>query len=174
MTSYTIPARAVRVLILVFAFVAAAAFTSRADKAPDSISTIQAHLPDSLSLGGKVVYVDFWASWCTPCRHSFPWMQEMYDKYRKQGFEIIAVDVDKDHSSAMDFLQDTKVSFPIIFDSTGSLAKQFKLETMPTSFVFGRDGRLLARNAGFRQEETDSLDFAIAKLLIEGGKSEAR
>jgi thiol-disulfide isomerase/thioredoxin len=169
-TSYTLPAQATRVSILISIIIAAAAFTSRADKAPDSINTIQSLLPDSVSLNNKVVYVDFWASWCTPCRHSFPWMQEMYDKYHGRGLEIVAVNVDKDHGAAMDFLHDTKVTFPIVFDSTGQVAKEFKLEAMPTSFVFSRDGRMVTRNRGFRQEETDSLDYALSQLLVEGRK----
>jgi len=157
-------------LISVFALLSLNAMTvaSVNTTAPDSISVIQATLPDSVSLSGKVVYVDFFASWCAPCQRSFPWMRELYKKYHTQGLEIIAIDVDKDHSAALQFLKENPVAFPILFDSTGNLAKQFKLKAMPMSFVYGRDGKLFSRNQGFRPEDADSVSQTILQLLNKG------
>ncbi|MEZ5358880.1 MAG: TlpA disulfide reductase family protein [Candidatus Zixiibacteriota bacterium] len=132
---------------------------------PDSIDAVQALLPDSVSLAGKVVYVDFWASWCVPCRHSFPWMQKIYEKYHDKGLEIIAVNVDKEFKAAGKFLQDTKPTFQIVYDSTGTLAEQYSLEVMPTSFIYDRTGKLVSSERGFRDYKADSLDTAILELL---------
>jgi cytochrome c biogenesis protein CcmG/thiol:disulfide interchange protein DsbE len=169
MTFLSPPVVTARLSILILFFIFIGAASSPAEDIPDSLDVIRANLPDSVSLDGKVVYVDFWASWCMPCRLSFPWMQKLYTKYHNKGLEIVAVGVDKEHRSALKFLDDTKPTFPIIFDSTGSLAKRYELEAMPSSFVYGRDGRLRARNRGFRQEEADSLDKAILELLNERG-----
>ena len=161
--------KAARLIILVLLALAVIAGSARAKDVPDSINTIQSILPDSISTNGKVVYVDFWASWCVPCRHSFPWMQTLYSKYHDTGLEIIAVNVDKDHKAAMDFITGAKITFPVVFDSTGILAEQYGLEAMPTSFIYGRDGRLKSQHLGFWQEKADSLDTAIAQLLNEKG-----
>jgi cytochrome c biogenesis protein CcmG/thiol:disulfide interchange protein DsbE len=139
--------------------------SSLAAATPDSSTAVQAMLPDSLSLKGKVVYVDFWASWCVPCRQSFPWMQKMHEKYQADGLEVVAVNVDKNRSSADKFLDQHKVTFPVVFDSSKSMAKLYQLDAMPSSFLYGRDGSLVARYQGFREEETDSLDAAIRGLL---------
>jgi cytochrome c biogenesis protein CcmG/thiol:disulfide interchange protein DsbE len=168
MTTCTLLTRAGRCSALVLFFLATVTVTSQAAGAPDSTTAIQARLPDSLSIEGKVVYVDFWASWCGPCRQSFPWMQALFSRYQKQGLEVVAVGVDKDHRKALDFLKDTKATFPVIFDSTGSLAKKYGLEAMPTSFVYGRNGRLVAVHQGFDADMTDSLEHVILQLLNEG------
>jgi len=135
--------------------------------APQATDLVKPYLPDSLSLDGKVVYVDFWASWCVPCRQSFPWIEEQYDLYHKRGFEVVAVNVDTDHEAALKFLEATMATFPVIFDSTGSIAEQLGLQAMPTSYLYGRDGRLVSEHLGFRPEETDSLESVIFQLLEE-------
>ena len=168
MTSYSRPKSAVRLSALLILISLSTVFTSEAKQAPDSIDVIQSLVPDSLNLDGKIVYVDFWASWCGPCRLSFPWMQALYNKYHKGGFEIVAVNVDKDHKAALEFMKDMQASFPVVFDSTGSLAKRYGVDAMPSSFIYGRDGRLVATHQGFAQDKTDSLDYDILQLLNKG------
>lgn len=165
MAIYATSVKATRFLFLILLILTVAAGVSHAKNPPDSIGAIKAVLPDSISLEGKVVYVDFWASWCVPCRHSFPWMQDLYEKYRQNGFEIVAVGVDKDHQSALKFLGEIHPAFTVVFDSTGDLAKRFGLDAMPTSFIYNRNGRLALQNRGFRQDEADSLDGVISRLL---------
>ena len=167
MAIYATSVKTARLLFIILLVSICATGISHAKNPPDSIDAIRAILPDSTALDGKVVYVDFWASWCVPCRHSFPWMQDLYERYRQKGFEIVAVGVDKDHKAALKFLGDIDPSFTVVFDSTGDLAKRYGLDAMPTSFVYGRDGRLALQNRGFRQEETDSLDRTISRLLNE-------
>ena len=92
-------------------------------------------------LKGKVVYLDFWASWCGPCRDSFPWMEAMHKKYAAQGLEIIAVNLDQEPELAQKFLKQYAPDFRIEYDAKGEMAGQFGVDTMPTSFVIGRDGK---------------------------------
>ena len=116
-------------------------------------------------LKGKVVYLDFWASWCLPCQLSFPWMHDIKRDYAEQGFEIIAVNLDKDKSLAEAFLKEMDVNFPVAYDESGSTASQYKLKGMPSSYLIGRDGRVYASHIGFREEDKVQLEQAIQGLL---------
>lgn len=136
--------------------------------APPTIAAVSAVAGDSIPLTGHVVYLDFWASWCVPCRSSFPWMAGLLARYRDRGLEVVTVDLDKDPAAARRFLAATNSSLPVIPDPKGRLAEEFHLRAMPTSFVFGRDGRIRARHEGFYPEDTDSLESRIAGLLGEG------
>ena len=156
------PVRSLIIILVIFIITLPATY---AGESTDSVNSIKEALPDSIALDGKVVYVDFWASWCVPCRQSFPWMQTIYDKYHSEGLEIIAVNVDKDHAAAMKFLGEHKAGFPILFDSTGSLAKLHELEAMPTSLIYDRDGHLVQRNQGFRQAEAEGVERTLQTLL---------
>ncbi len=89
-------------------------------------------------------------------------------EYHKSGFEIIAVNVDKDHKAALEFMKNMHASFPKVFDSTGNLAKRYGLDAMPSSFVYGRDGRLVATHQGFVQDKADSIEYDIFQLLNKG------
>ena len=114
---------------------------------------------------GKVVIVDFWASWCVPCRRSFPWMNEMVAKYADQGLVVIAVNLDKEREAADAFLSEVPAEFEIRFDPDASLAEEFGVEAMPNSFVFGRDGELVARHLGFKVKKQDEYEAVLVKAL---------
>lgn len=114
---------------------------------------------------GKVVLVDFWASWCEPCRQSFPWMQAMQQKYADQGLVIIAVNVDREPAKAAAFLQAHPANFAIRYDPEGRLAKQFNVQGMPSSFVLGRDGKPAAKHQGFFQAKQASYEAELVRLL---------
>jgi thiol-disulfide isomerase/thioredoxin len=135
--------------------------------APKSLQLIVSALTDSTQLTDKVVYVDFWASWCVPCRISFPWLKQLQDNYRSQGLQVVAVNLDKDHKAAQAFLTEMKVPFTVIFDSTGSIAKSYQLQVMPMSFLYGRDGKLRTNHEGFQAKDTLELNALITKLLAE-------
>lgn len=135
---------------------------------PEKLDHLTVALPDSLSLEGKVVYVDFWASWCPPCRQSFPWMKALEGKHSNDSLLIVAVNLDKEHAAAEKFLKETSVPFTIIFDSSGYLAEKYELQAIPTSFLYGHDGILRSTHQGFRAEDTLALDSLIVSLLKEG------
>lgn len=114
---------------------------------------------------GKVVYLDFWASWCKPCQKSFPWLYDIKQSYANQGFEVIAVNLDKDRKLADAFLQELKVNFLVAFDESGKSAADFKLKGMPSSYLIGRDGKVYASHIGFREDDKAMLEQAIKTLL---------
>lgn len=122
---------------------------------------------DSLVSGhaGKVVIVDFWASWCGPCRRSFPWMNAMIEKYADDGLVIVAVNLDKDRAAADTFLAEIPARFEIEFDPEASIAQEYGVEAMPSSFVFGRDGELVARHLGFKIKKQDEYEAVLVELL---------
>jgi len=117
------------------------------------------------ALKGKVVYVDFWASWCVPCRHSFPWMNRMQSRFGQEGFVILAVDVDRVHTDAEQFLRDHAPNFRIVFDPEGRLAEQFGVKGMPSSILIDRAGEVRSRHEGFRLKERDALERQIESLM---------
>ena len=116
-------------------------------------------------LKGKVVYVDFWASWCGPCKQSFPFMNELQSKYRAEGFEIVAVNLDAKRDDADKFLAEVPARFTVAFDAKGESAKRFDVKGMPSSYLIGRDGKVVALHKGFKEEDRKALDAGIAQAL---------
>lgn len=136
-------------------------------KTPETILAVDSALSDSTVLTGKVVYVDFWASWCVPCRKSYPWMKGLYARYHEAGLEIVTINLDKEKAPAEKFLAEVKTNLPVIYDPKGSLAKLYELKVMPSSFVYGRDGLLKLQHEGFQPSDGPDLDSTIAGLLKE-------
>jgi len=123
---------------------------------------------NALNLGdyqGKVVVLDFWASWCVPCRRSFPWMNEMQHKYADDGLVVIAVNLDNQASDAEAFLQHYPADFAVYYDHERQLAGQYGVEAMPSSFLVGRDGTVVERHLGFQSGKTEDYEAAIVALL---------
>lgn len=113
---------------------------------------------------GKVVVVDFWASWCTPCRRSFPWLNEIQSKYRDQVV-VIGVNVDRNQADAAQFLRDVPATFSMIYDPAGKLASHYEVPGMPSSFIFDAQGKLVARHIGFRSTDSEAREQEIRELL---------
>jgi cytochrome c biogenesis protein CcmG, thiol:disulfide interchange protein DsbE len=113
---------------------------------------------------GKVVYLDFWASWCAPCLQSFPWMTEVQRIYGRQ-LVIVAVNVDHDRNQAQAFLRDKLVNFRIVYDPDGVIAKQYAIKDMPTSILIGPDGRTRYVHSGFYINRETEYASHIAELL---------
>ena len=106
------------------------------------------------SLKGKVVIVDFWASWCGPCKDSFPVMEELQAKYGKKGLVILAVNLDEDRATMEDFLKKHPVSFTVVRDAAKKLVARASIKSMPTSFVVSPDGKVASVHKGFHGAET--------------------
>lgn len=116
---------------------------------------------------GKIIYLDFWASWCGPCRQSFPWMNALHEKYGSKGLEIIAVNLDSKESDARQFLAEHPAKFTIAFDPVGVTPRKYDVKGMPTSYLIDREGRLLMIHSGFNDKAGKSLEMAIRNLMEE-------
>lgn len=118
-------------------------------------------------LHGKVVLLDFWASWCSPCLRSFPWMNDLQQKHAGEGLVVVAVNLDQDRALADGFLDKVPAQFRVEYDGTGDLARQFGVKAMPTSFLIDRAGKVRARHAGFREKQRHEREQQIEQLLKE-------
>lgn len=116
---------------------------------------------------GKVVYLDFWASWCAPCRRSFPWLDALERKHGAEGFVVIAVNVDTERALAAGFLEQVPVGFKVAYDPKGELAARWQLLGMPSSFLIDRSGKVRSTHQGFRKGDEALREAEIVKLLAE-------
>ena len=122
-------------------------------------SSLGARLSD---LKGRHVYLDFWASWCGPCRLSFPWMADMQRQYGSRGLQVLAINLDAKRADADAFLAKSPAGFALVFDAKGESARRMGVKGMPTSLLIGPDGKVVFVHQGFRLDERAALE---AKLL---------
>lgn len=116
---------------------------------------------------GKVVYLDFWASWCSPCLQSFPWMKTMQESYGAEGLVILAVNVDRQREAADTFLSRTSPNFKVIYDAENKLFEHYQLIGMPTALLFDRQGVLRTRHVGWHADKRADYEAEIRSLLRE-------
>ena len=123
------------------------------DPLPDLTAfKLEGKLPDSLK--DKVVMLDFWASWCDPCKASFPVMEQLHQKYGPQGLIILAVNVDENKSDMADFLKRNATTFTVVRDAAQKLVEKAGIATMPSTFLIDRQGKVRFTHSGFRGAET--------------------
>ena len=125
---------------------------------------LEGKLPDSLK--GKVVMIDFWASWCGPCKQSFPAMEELHQRYQDKGLVIIAINVDEKGSDMEAFLKNNAATFAVVRDAGQKLVEQAGIATMPSSFLIDREGKVRFMHTGFRGAETKKKYEEEIQLLL--------
>ena len=116
----------------------------------------------------SVVLVDFWASWCVPCRHSLPWLNAMQEKYGDQGLQIVTINLDKKPAAAQKMAATLAPRIGQFSDPEGTLAAHYDLEGMPSSYLYDRSGQLIASYVGFLKADGDKHEAEIQAAL--GGK----
>lgn len=114
---------------------------------------------------GQIVYLDFWASWCQPCRKSFTWMNKMQSLYGAEGFTVIAINLDESRQKANKFLQQIPANFDIAFDPRGDTAESYKVKAMPSSYLIDKRGNVIHANLGFRGNDEEKLEAKIRGLI---------
>jgi thiol-disulfide isomerase/thioredoxin len=146
--------------IFATAVVAALVFSGPAFSAEDALDLTQHQ--------GKVVVLDFWASWCVPCRRSFPWWNTMQAKYADDGLVIIGVNLDNDSQDAATFLEEYSADFSIHYDIDKSLAKEYGVQAMPSTYILGRDGKVFATHFGFKVKQQEEYESVLVNALKAG------
>ena len=116
-------------------------------------------------LRGQVVYVDFWASWCGPCRRSFPWMNELQRRYGDRGLTIVAINVDKNAADAARFLERNPAMFAVAYDQAGGTPSAYAVREMPSSYLIDSRGKVVEVEHGFHEERKGSLEQRVQALL---------
>ena len=117
------------------------------------------------TLRGKVVLVNFWASWCPPCRDELPELQKMHTAYQEQGFEVVGINIDTQRDNATEFIKRYNVTFPVLFDPQQSVIRQFGAKAMPTSYLVNRDGVIQQVFHGYSAQKRTRIEQAITALL---------
>jgi thiol-disulfide isomerase/thioredoxin len=122
------------------------------------------HPKDAL---GRVLVLDFWATWCAPCKASFPKVDAIYEKHKAQGLQVVGVNEDEDHGKVQPFLDEVKPSFLIGFDDAGRGAEAFGVETMPSSFILDRRGVIRYAHSGYHPDDAATIEAEVEELLAE-------
>ena len=121
----------------------------------------------SISKPGKVVYVDFWASWCAPCAKSMPFLNELHEQLSSKGLDVLGINLDENKADGLKFLEKVSVVFPMATNPDSQCAATFGVQTMPTSYIFDKKGKLRYIELGFFSENKNELRQKIEKLLAE-------
>ena len=163
-------------MVATISFYASAYATERGDVAPgfelpalsgdrlsdDRLSDRIVALAD---YAGKVVYIDFWAAWCAPCRDALPLLDQLHRTLVDRDFEVLAVNLDEDPGDGSRFLVTYPVGYTVLSDPTGRVAKRYSLKTMPTSFLVDRSGVVRYVHKGFHAADIEKIRSRILREL---------
>ncbi len=132
--------------------------------APDfTLSSLQGEEIRLSEMRGQVVLVNFWATWCPPCRFEMPAMQEVYETYRKRGFVILAVNFKEDEAQVRSFVDEFRLTFPVLLDKSGNVAAQYRVVGLPSSYFVDAKGRVQAVRVGAMDKEY--METQVRRLL---------
>ena len=149
-------------------FVASAAIPAISPSAAAPDFTLRTMNGPNLRLAeqrGRVVMVNFWATWCGPCRQEMPQLDRLYQKYKSSGFVLLGVNVDDDVRKAADVAGKLGVSFPVLLDTDKAVSKLYDLSTMPSTVLIDRDGKVRYVHRGYLTGYEDNYDKQIRELL---------
>ncbi|MDD2723025.1 MAG: TlpA disulfide reductase family protein [Methylovulum sp.] len=154
-------------LALVVSFIPMAHAVEPGDTAPDcQLKSFPDAEPQSLKqFQGKVLYIDFWASWCGPCAKSFPFLDSLNSGLKGRGLQVIGVNMDENAEDAQNFLAKYPVGFTIVADANGQCAEKFAVQAMPSSYLIDQKGVVRHVHLGFKSGEAEELKSLVDKLL---------
>ena len=118
-------------------------------------------------LRGQVVLLNFWASWCGPCRTEMPLLGKIHEKYKGMGFTVLGVNVEEDSTPAVSIINKTKIAFPVLFDKTNSVSKLYNVSAMPSTVIIDRDGNMRYLHEGYKAGDEEKYKELVKKLLQE-------
>lgn len=155
--------------VIVLSIMLGAGFGVKAEPAPDFLlpSLMGGQTVQLSSLKGKVVYLDFWASWCAPCVVSLPEMSTLYRQLGNQDFELIAINLDESQSDARRFLKKINPPYPVVFDEQKKTPQDYSVSAMPMAFLIDRNGRVRETYKGYKKGDKTKLLADIQQLLQE-------
>jgi peroxiredoxin len=130
-----------------------------------SLKDLQGNIVNLADFEGKVIFLDFWAPWCTPCREELPELDQLYKKHEKDGFEVVGICLDTPKARITTFLQKAPVTFRILMDEEGSAAEAYRFSGVPTGFLIGRDGIIRKQYKGFAMDLLPLYEKDISDLL---------
>jgi thiol-disulfide isomerase/thioredoxin len=116
---------------------------------------------------GEVVIVNFWATWCGPCRQEMPLLDEIYAKYRRAGLVLFSINIDEDRARGMEMAQTLKVSYPVLFDERKDVSKSYQVNAMPVTVLIGRDGLVRYISEGYKPGYEKRYTDKLRELLNE-------
>lgn len=116
---------------------------------------------------GKVIYMDFWASWCPTCKKSFPFLNRLHQELNDKGFEIFAVNLDQEKNDAAKFLRNHPVDFTIAYDAEGKCPTAYDVMAMPASYIIDKRGIVREIHLGFKDDDIDKIRNSVLALLDE-------
>ena len=138
------------------------------DSAPDfTLKSLQGKNLKLEEQRGQIILINFWASWCGPCRKEMPVLQSLHQKYQDLGVAVWGVNVEQENQAGRDFLADLNLSFPIFFDQTNTISKTYQVEAMPTTVIVDRDGKVRYIFRGYKDGYEKKYAKAIKKLIRE-------
>jgi peroxiredoxin len=116
---------------------------------------------------GQVVLINFWASWCGPCRQEFPLLDELHQKYQPMGFTVFGVNVEQDRAMANKVLRDIPVSFPVLFDDNNQVSEEYDVDAMPATVLVDRSGEIRYMHRGYKPGYEDLYEKQVRALIRE-------
>ncbi len=157
-----------RIAGMVAALIVALPAVAAAPSGPAPQFTLPSKAGSDVSLAqykGQVVMINFWASWCGPCRQEMPLLEDIYKKYNKLGFTLIGVNVEPDSKAADDWLKQTPVSFPVLYDKDSKVSRLYNVSGMPTTVIIDRKGNLRYTHVSYKSgDESEYLNTVRAMI----------
>jgi len=155
-------------ILVIFTASSLASSSLEGQDAPDFV--LRSATGENLRLSeyrGNVVMINFWATWCGPCRQEMPLLDELYERYQRVGFSLLGVNIDDDSRRAMKMVRELGVKFPVLFDENKEVSKLYKVDAMPVTILVDREGRIRHVHHGYKPGYEDKYLTEIRSLLRE-------